>query len=93
MIMGKKRLKKQFKFEVKLDKIHAQILINVNHLSKTSTEAKKIIEGLGIRILETKYVTPNQILLKLDTKDMRVAALKLIENGFSGVKGYNATLF
>jgi hypothetical protein len=26
----------------------------------------------------------------LDTKDMRVAALKLTENGFLGVKGYNA---
>ena len=91
--MGSKRSEKKFNSEIKLDKKHAQILININHSSKAHIEAKEIIEGLGIHVLETRYLSFNQILLKLDTKDMRVAVLKLIENGFSGLKGYNAALF
>ncbi|MBM4306344.1 MAG: hypothetical protein FJ115_11550 [Deltaproteobacteria bacterium] len=91
--MGSKRSEKKFNSEIKLDKKHAQILININQLSKTYIEAKEIIEGLGMHILKTKYLSPNKILLKLDTKDMRAAALKLTENGFLVVKGYNAVLF
>lgn len=91
--MGTKRSENQLNSEIKLDKMHAQILININHFSKTYIEAKEIIEGLGIDILETRYLSLNQILLKLDTKDMRVVALKLTENGFLEIKGYNAALF
>jgi hypothetical protein len=83
----------EFNHEVKADKDHSQILIKITPSSKSYVEAKKIIEELGINILETKYLSPNQILLELDAKDMRVAALKLTENGFSEIKGYNASSF
>ena len=82
-----------FNHEVKADKHHSQILIKITPSSKSYVEAKKIIEGLGINILETKYLSPNQILLKLDARDMRVAALKLTENGIFDFKGYNASSF
>lgn len=91
--MVQKIISEESNHEVKTDKDHSQILIKITPSSKSYLEGTKIIEGLGINILETKYLSPNQILLKLDAKDMRVAALKLTENGFSEIKGYNASSF
>lgn len=74
-----------------MDKHHSQILIKITPSSKTFEEAKRIIEDLGVRIIETKNLSSNNwILLKLDVSDMRNLALKLTESGFSVIKGINA---
>jgi hypothetical protein len=76
--------------EVEADESHAQILIKTNASSKTHEEAKKVIEGSGIRVLETRYLSSGWFVLTLDVGDMRNIALKLIELGFPDVKGINA---
>jgi len=86
MIRGK--VSKEFNIEVKADTNHAQILIEVNS-SENYEEARKIIEFLGIHITETKHLSSNWVLYKLDVKDMRDVALKLTEHGFF-IKGINA---
>jgi hypothetical protein len=80
---------KDLDLEIKADKKNAQILIKSNRDLRCLEEAKKIIEDSGIRIIETKPFSSNQVLLKLDTKDMRDVALKLTEHGFI-IKGINA---
>ncbi len=77
--------------EIKADKSHSQIIINITNSPKLLGEVKKIVEGLGARIIETKHLSPNLTLLKLDVKDMREVALKLTEQGFL-IKGINASL-
>lgn len=81
----------EFNHEIKADKNHAQILIEITPASKTLGEVKKIIEDLGTHIIETKHLSSNRALLKLDVKDMRNVALKLTESGFFNVKGVNAS--
>jgi hypothetical protein len=75
--------------EIKADKTYSQILINITNSSKLLEEAKKIVEALGVCIIEAKRLSPNWTLLKLDAKDMRDVALKLTEHGFM-IKGINA---
>lgn len=82
----------EFNHEIKADKNHAQILIEITPASKTLGEVKKIIEDLGIHIIEKKHLSSNRALLKLDVKDMRnVVALKLTESGFFNGKEVNAS--
>jgi hypothetical protein len=76
--------------EVKVDKDHAQIMVETPRFSKMFDDAKAIIESLGVHILETNYLSLNCALLKLDVRDMRDIALKLTEHGFSKIKGINA---
>lgn len=88
--MVQKIIAEEFNHEVKADKDHSQILIKITPSSKTFEEAKRIIEDLGVRIIETKQLSSNNwVLLKLDVKDMRDVALKLTEHGFF-IKGINA---
>ena len=88
--MVQKIIAEEFNHEVKADKDHSQILIKITPSSKTFEEAKRIIEDLGVRIIETKHLSSNNwALLKLDVKDMRDVALKLTEHGFF-IKGINA---
>lgn len=76
--------------EPNADKNHSQILIKNTLTSKTFEEAKRMIEDLGVRIIETKHLLSNDwVLLKLDVKNMRAVALKLTEHGFF-IKGINA---
>lgn len=82
-------ISKEFDRQVKTDKDHAQILIKIANDSKAIEEAKKIIEDLKVHVIETKYLRPNWVLLKLDVKDMTSIALKLTESGFI-IKGINA---
>jgi hypothetical protein len=80
----------EFNHEVKVDKNHAQILIEITDSPNTFEEAKKIIKDLGVRIIETKRLSLNNwVLFKLDVKDMRDVALKLTEHGFF-INGINA---
>jgi len=88
--MTRKEISNKFNQEVKPDQQHAQILIKNTPTSKTFEEAKRIIEDLGVRIIETKHLSSNHwVLLNLDVKDMRDVALKLTEHGFF-IRGINA---
>jgi hypothetical protein len=53
-------------------------------------KAKAIINGAGVRILRSEQLSSGLILFVLDTKDMRDVVLKLTENSFFKIKGYNA---
>jgi len=84
---------KEFDQEIKADKTHSQMVIQISTSSKASEEVnelKNVIEGLGVRIIEMNILSSDFILLKFDIKDMRNIALKLTERGFSVVKGINA---
>jgi hypothetical protein len=76
--------------EIKADTDHAQLLIQIGQNAKTLEEARQIIEEMGAHITEMKPLSSHWILMKLDVSDMRCAAFKLVENGFSNIKGINA---
>jgi hypothetical protein len=76
--------------ELEADEGHAQILIKTNTSSKTPENAKKVIEGSGIRVIDTRYLSSGWVVFKLNVEDMRNIALRLTELGFSNVKGINA---
>ena len=75
--------------EFKLDKSKSQLLIVISPL-KTLQEAKSVIETSGVRVIETKYLSSDRVLLKLDVMDIRKIVLRLIEHGFEIAKGINA---
>ena len=79
-------------YEIKPEKNHAQILIEINS-SKKLEQVKEIIENLGIHVVQTKYLAHNWLLIKLDVMDMREIVLKLSESGFTNMKGINALSF
>jgi hypothetical protein len=80
----------EFYQEIKADTDHAQLLIQIGPNTKTLEEAKQIIEETGVRITEMKPLSSHWILMKLDVKDMRSVVFKLMETGFSNIKGINA---
>jgi hypothetical protein len=45
--------------EVKADRTYAQILIKITPSSKTLEEAKEMIEDFGIRIIDTRQLSPD----------------------------------
>lgn len=78
--------------EVVTDKSYAQLLIELSPPLTSYDGAKKIIEQSGVQIIGLKYLSPQCILLKLDVRDMRNIALKLIDHGYFIIKGVNAAL-
>ncbi|MGA2464459.1 MAG: hypothetical protein ABSH06_08920 [Thermodesulfobacteriota bacterium] len=82
----------KYSTKVKPNENFAQILIRIDS-DRMLNEAKTIINEVGIRILRSKQLLSGLFLFVLDTKDMRDAVLKLTENGFSQIKGYNAVSF
>jgi len=86
-----KEVPEELNLEVKADENCSQILIQSFPHSKDLEEARKIIEDLGARIVETKSLSSNWMLLKLNVADMRRIALKLTESGFV-IKGINASM-
>lgn len=80
----------EFNHEVKADKNYAQLLIEISPTSEPFEEATKIIQDLGVHLIETKHLSGNWMLVKLDVKDMRNVALQLTEHGFLNIKGINA---
>lgn len=88
--MVKQTFPEELNHKIKVDKYHAQILIEITSTPNYLDEAKKIIHKSGVEIVETTHFSPKWILLKLDVKDMRDIALKLTEHGFS-IHGINAT--
>lgn len=79
--------------ELKADKNHAQILVEIFPSSRTFEEAKTIIEASGAHIVDLKHLKSNWVLVELDILDMREIVLRLTENGFSNIKGLNALSF
>jgi hypothetical protein len=75
------------------DKRYAHILFEVDPEINTLQKAKQIIEALGIQIIEIQEKAWQRIAMKLDVADMSEAALRLSENGFRKVEGYNPPLF
>ena len=84
------KTEEEFHQEIKADTDNAQVLIQIGLDEKTLEEAKQTIEEMGVRITEMKSLSSHWILMKLDIKDMRSIALRLIESGFSNIKGINA---
>jgi hypothetical protein len=84
------RVFEELNHEIEADESHAQILIKTDTSSKTHEEAKKVIEGSGIQVIETRYLLSGWVVLTLDVGDMRNIALRLTELGFPNVKGINA---
>jgi hypothetical protein len=87
--MVEERFSEELNQEIKADKTYSQIFINMSNSPVLLREAKEIVEGLGVHIIEAKTISPEWTLLKLDAKDMREVALKLTEQGFL-IKGINA---
>jgi hypothetical protein len=81
----------EFDFEVSPNECYGQLFIEFNSPSKTIQDAKKIIEESGLRIVETKRLSARWALIKLDVKDIRDITLKLIENGFFNIRGFNVS--
>jgi hypothetical protein len=75
--------------KIRADGRYAQIFIRMTDSQKSEKEAEKIVESLGIHIISKSVISEDWILFKLDVNDMREAALRLTEHGFS-VKGINA---
>ncbi len=82
-----------FNHRIEVDKDFAQILIETSPPSKSYAELKKVIKSLGINIIQTKSLSSNHMLIKLDVPDMRDLVLKLSEYGFTNIKGINAESF
>jgi len=57
----------------------------------TIEEVKSIIEGIGVHIIGVQNLSPQRVLLTLNVKDMREVVLKLTQNGFLRIEGYNAS--
>jgi hypothetical protein len=77
--------------QIELDKNHAQVLIEVGSELNTIEKAKSIIESIGVHIIEIQNLSPQRVLLTLDVTDMREVVLKLTQNGFLKIEGYNAS--
>lgn len=89
--MALEKIPEKISFDLEADRDHAQILIEITDSVKSLEEMMKVVEGLGVGIAETKRLSPDWVLIKLDVMDMRDVALKLIENGFLNIKGINAS--
>jgi superfamily I DNA and RNA helicase len=88
--MAFNKVSREFNHEVKADPDHSQLMIKIGEHSRTFQEAKAIIEDLGANIIETEQLNSNWIVVKLDVADMRHIALRLSEQGFRKIKGFNA---
>jgi len=79
--------------EFEADSKHAQILIGLGESLQRFDEVRDIIESTGVEILSVDYPSPGKVRFKLNVSDMRVIVLRLIEAGFSTIKGINAGKF
>jgi hypothetical protein len=87
--MNQEETLEELGYEIKADKGHAQILLKMADPPRSDEEAVKIIESLGIHVVEKNLLSTSWVLFKLNVRDMRNAALKLTEHGFF-IKGINA---
>ena len=81
-----------FAQKLEADPLKAQILLEVNTEGRGIDKALAILEESGITMASYKILTesaPDIILFLLSPEDMRHAVLKLIEAGFTKLKGFN----
>ena len=76
---------------------HSQILFKFDQGEKSLDKARKIVKKLGVNIVDIKiFDFPKDsalfALFKLDVTDMREVVLALSGQGYTPIKGYNATL-
>ena len=69
---------------------HAQLLVQGNSASAQFETVKKVIENIGITVLEIEQIAPAFTLLKLSSRDMREIALRLTQKGVFNFRGINA---
>jgi hypothetical protein len=72
----------------------AQILIEIDHSGKTLEYALDVLETAGLTSIERDVLLKGNsewALIVLSSDDMRDAALRLSEAGFTKVKGINPT--
>ena len=82
---------------IKIGNDYSQIVFVYNETDRTLDRAKKLIEGLGVRILRIEIRSSSEYpfksaLFQLKTQDIRYIVLRLIEGGFTKIKGYNALI-
>ena len=82
---------------IKIGSDYSQILFILNETDRTLDRAIKLIEGVGGRILKIEILSTSEdksksALLQLKTQDIRHIVLRLIEEGFTKIKGYNAII-
>jgi len=80
---------------IKIGNDYSQILFMFNETDRTLDRALDLIEGVSVRILKIEIFSSSQdkfksALLQLKTQDVRHIVLRLIEEGFTKIKGYNA---
>jgi len=80
---------------IKIGSDYSQILFIFNEADRTLDRAIKLIEETGVRILKIEILSLSEdkfksALLQLETQDVRHIVLRLIEEGFTKIKGYNA---
>lgn len=80
---------KQFESRIRLDKKYGQILMQIDSHC-TIEKAIEIIEKEEFQIFESKWLSSDVILFKLSNKNIQKVILKLLENGFTNIGGYNA---
>jgi hypothetical protein len=76
--------------QIVADTHYAQILLKGDYEIANVHVAKSIIEQNGVRIVAMEYLSNQSVLFKVDVKDIRELVLKLTQNGFLRVEGYNA---
>jgi len=54
-------------------------------------KAQAVLNSLNINIISTKRITNQHFVFILNTKDIRLTVLSLVENGFTEIKGLNAS--
>jgi len=82
----------EFSQSLKAHPSRAQILMELEAEGKTLEKAVGILKSLGIQPIDYNVLrkgNPLWVLFYLSTKDMREAALKLTEAGFTKLKGIN----
>ena len=82
----------EFSQSLKAHPSRAQILMELEAEGKTLEKAVGILKSLGIQPIDYNVLrkgNPLWTLFHLSTKDMREAALKLTEAGFTKLKGIN----
>jgi len=80
---------------IKIGSDYSQILFIFNETDRTLDRVIKLIEGAGVRILKIEILSSSEekfkpALLQLETQDIRHIVLRLIEEGVTKIKGYNA---
>ena len=76
--------------DIEPDKNWAKVIIRI--VDPLSIEkAQEVVNSLNINIISTKRIINQHFVFILDTKDIRQIVLSLAENGFTEIKGLNAS--